>query len=63
MRHLKMAQLLPLFLQKGVSMLESFSNLSALTIFLLIAGAGFIFLVLAFLFSDLLNISVEARLV
>lgn len=53
MRHLKMARLLPLFLQKGVPMLESFSNLSALTFFLLIAGAGFIFLVLAFLFSDL----------
>lgn len=34
-------------------MLELFSGLSALTVFLLIAAAGFLFLVLSFFFSDL----------
>jgi membrane protein implicated in regulation of membrane protease activity len=34
-------------------MLELFSGLSALTVFLLIAAAGFLFLVLSFFFNDL----------
>jgi len=37
----------------GGSMLELFSGLSALTVFLLIGAAGFLFLVLSFFFSDL----------
>jgi hypothetical protein len=36
-------------------MLELFSGLSALTVFLLIAAAGFLFLVLSFLFSDFIE--------
>jgi membrane protein implicated in regulation of membrane protease activity len=36
-------------------MFDSFAQLSALTVFLLIAGAGFLFLVLAFFLGDLLE--------